>query len=79
MGKAHERAFIVANRVTLPGFVTKNKERENAKIVKDDSDFAFTMQHTPHTRSMSEWIMDSGTTKHMTSHRLAFDTYEVFI
>ena len=58
-------------------YKTKNKERENAKIVKDDANFAFTVQHTPQARSMSEWIMDSGATKHMTSHRLAFDIYEV--
>jgi hypothetical protein len=58
-------------------YKAQNKERENAKIVKDDTDFAFTVQHTSHARSMSEWIMDSGATKHMTSHRLAFDTYEV--
>jgi hypothetical protein len=58
-------------------YKAKNKERENAKIVKDDTDFVFTVQCTTHARSMSEWIMDSGATKHMTSHRLASDTYEV--
>jgi hypothetical protein len=56
----------------------KNKKRENAKIVKDDADFAFTVQHTSHARSMSEWIMDSEATKQITSQRLAFETYEVF-
>ena len=25
-----------------------------------------------------KWIMDSGATKYMTSHRTVFDTYEVF-
>jgi hypothetical protein len=35
-------------------YKAKNKERENAKIVKDDADFAITMQHTPHTLSMSD-------------------------
>ena len=45
--------------------------------MKDDVDFAFTVQHTPHARSMLEWIIDSRATKYMTSHRLAFDTYEV--
>ncbi|OAE20919.1 hypothetical protein AXG93_3256s1660 [Marchantia polymorpha subsp. ruderalis] len=58
-------------------YKAKNKKRENAKIVKDNDDFAFAVQHTPYARSMWEWIMDSGATKHMTSHRLAFHTYEV--
>jgi hypothetical protein len=30
-------------------YKAKNKERENAKIMKDDADFTFTVQHTSHT------------------------------
>ncbi|OAE30473.1 hypothetical protein AXG93_942s1160 [Marchantia polymorpha subsp. ruderalis] len=59
-------------------YKAKNKEREHAKIVKDDHDFAFTVQHTSYARSMSEWIMDSGATKHMISYWLTFDTYEIY-
>ncbi len=58
-------------------FKAKNKERENAKNAKDDDDYAFAMRHGAHSRSACKWIMDSGATKHMTSHRAAFDTYEV--
>jgi hypothetical protein len=78
-GQGTRTCFYCGKRGHIARFCykAKNKERENAKIVKDDADFAFTMQHTTHARSMSEWIMDSGATKHMTSHRLAFDTYEV--
>jgi len=58
-------------------YKAKNKERENAKNAKDDDDYAFAARHGAHSRSASKWIMDSGATKHMTSHRAAFDTYEV--
>ena len=34
------------------------------------------MQHGAHSRNVCKW-MDTGATNHMTSHKAAFDTYEV--
>ena len=55
----------------------KNKERENAKNVKNDDDFTFALQHKAHLKSVYKWIMDLEATKHMILYRAAFDTYEV--
>ena len=55
----------------------KNKERENAKNVKNDDDFTFEIQHEAHLRSVYKWIMDLEATKHIILYRAAFDTYEV--
>lgn len=57
----------------------KNKERENAKNSKDKDRFIFATQYTVHSRCICKWIMDSEATKYMTSHRVAFDIYEVII
>ena len=58
-------------------YKTKNKKRENANNVQDKDEFAFATQHKAHSRSVCKWIMDSGATKHMSSHKMAFDIYEV--
>jgi hypothetical protein len=55
----------------------KDKERKNAKIVKDMDNFTFAMQHGACLRSACKGIMDPRATKHMTLHRAAFDTYKV--
>ena len=53
------------------------KEKENANHAKEEDDYAFATQDGPHFKSMCKWILDSGATKHMTPHRMAFHTYEV--
>ena len=58
-------------------YKAKNKKIENAKNAKDNNKFAFATQHGAHSRSICKWIMDLGATKHMTSYRAAFNTYEV--
>lgn len=35
------------------------------------------MHNRVHSKSVCKWIMDSEATIHITSHRTAFDTYEV--
>ena len=45
--------------------------------MKDDDEYAFVIYNGTHFKSAYKWIMDSGTTKHMTSHRAIFDMYEV--
>ncbi len=54
-----------------------NKEKENANKAKDDDDYAFATKDGDHCKAICKWIMDSGATKHMTPHRVAFDMYEV--
>ena len=58
-------------------YKAKNKEKESANNAKVEDEFAFATKLEAHSRSVCKWIMDSGATKHMTSHRTAFDTYEV--
>jgi transposase InsO family protein len=53
------------------------KDKENANHVKEEDDYAFATHDGPHVKSLCKWIMDSGATKHMTPHRVAFNTYEV--
>lgn len=64
-------------RTTQLCYKTKNNERENAKITKKEDKFAVAMQHGAHSRSVCKWIMNSGATKYMTSHKAAFNTSEV--
>ena len=55
----------------------KNKEREQAKNVNNDDDYAFTMRFEAHSKSMCKWIMNLDATKHITSYKAAFNTYEI--
>lgn len=57
----------------------QNKEQgdDNAKNVKDEDEFSFAMQYEIHLRNICKWITDSRAMKHMASHRVALDTYEV--
>ena len=45
--------------------------------MKDDVAFSYATQQRVHLKSVCKCIVDSGATKYMTSHRAAFDTYEV--
>ena len=58
-------------------YKAKGKEKESANNAKVEDEFAFATKLEAHSMSVCKWIMDSGATKHMTSHRTAFDTYEV--
>ena len=35
------------------------------------------MCNEPHSHSMCKWIVDSGASKHISSHKAVFDMYEV--
>lgn len=48
-----------------------NKNMKNANNSKDD-DYAFVMH-------LCMWIMELVTTRHMTSHIVVFNTYEIII
>ena len=54
-----------------------NKDKENANQARDDNDYAFATKDGDHCKAICKWIMDSGATKHMTPHKVAFDMYEV--
>lgn len=58
-------------------FHYKTKNPKNAKITKDEDEFAFAMQHEAHLRSTCKCIMDLEATKHMIVHRMTFNTYKV--
>lgn len=60
-------------------YKAKNKMHENAKNAKNNDDYAFGMRNKAHSKSMCKWIVDSEATKHMTSHRATFDTYEILV
>lgn len=55
----------------------KNKYREIANNAKVDDDYAFTRQCRAYFKAICIWILDSGATKYVTSHKASFDTYEV--
>ncbi len=54
-----------------------NKEKESANKARDDDDYAFATKDGNHCKAICKWIMDSGATKHMTPHKVAFNIYEV--
>ncbi len=54
-----------------------NKEKESANKARDDDDYAFATKDGDHCKAICKWIMDSGATKHMTPHKVAFHMYEV--
>ena len=58
-------------------YKTESKEKESANIAKVEDGFAFATKLKEHSRSVYKCIMDSDATKHMTLHRIVFDTYEV--
>src|SRR5579875_408018 len=65
-------------------FKNNKKEKESANVASnkvDEVDYAFlsalVASNDGDDNTMAKWIMDSGATKHMTSHRAAFQTYEV--
>ena len=47
------------------------------KNANDDDNYIFVMRNETHYKSMCKWIMNSGTSKYMISHKDAFDTYEI--
>jgi hypothetical protein len=48
------------------------------KNAKKDGDYTFVMHNVAHSKSMCKWIMhEVGSSKYMTSHRVAIGTYEV--
>ena len=77
--KVQNSVTILANRVTLCVFATKQRIRsENKqKNTNDDDDYAFVMCNEPHSNSMWKWIVDSGASKHISSHKAVFDMYKV--
>ena len=58
-------------------YKTNNKEWEQMKNVNEDNDYTFVTRNEIHSKSMYKWIMDLSVSKHMTSHKTTFDTYEV--
>lgn len=46
------------------------------KNVKDDDVYIFVIRNETRFKSMCQWMIDSGTTKHMISCRVAFEMYE---
>jgi hypothetical protein len=60
-------------------FATRQKiNKDNVNNTKDDDDHAFATQHIVHPKAMYKFIMDLGASNHMTSRRVALDTYKVF-
>ena len=45
--------------------------------MKDKDKFTFVTQHKAHSKSVCQWIMNLGATKHMISQRVVFDTDKV--
>ena len=45
--------------------------------MKDDNDYTFVIHNEARFKSICKWLMDSGASKHLTSHRAVFNTYEV--
>jgi hypothetical protein len=73
--KRPRHATIVANQATLHDFALRPRKTRRRKVptkpgmmMTGDGD---------HCKAICKWIMDSGTTKHMTPHKVAFDMYEV--
>ena len=55
----------------------KNKEKRNIKNTIEVDIFVFVTQYRMHSKNVCKWIMNSEATKHMTLHRVTFNTYEV--
>ena len=43
----------------------------------DDDDYTFIICIETHSKSVCKWIIDLGASKHITSYKAAFDTYEI--
>lgn len=43
----------------------------------DNVNYAFVMHNVAHSKIMCKWIINLGAFKHMTLHKITFDTYEV--
>lgn len=63
-----------------PGYIArfcykeKNKKQEQLKNANHDDDYAFVIQNEAHFKNVSNWIMGSGASKHITLHRFTFYT-----
>ena len=64
--------------ITCFCYKAKNNNKDNANNTKDGDDHTFARQHIVHSKAMYKFIMDLGASNHMTSHRVALDTYKVF-
>lgn len=60
------------------GFATKQEQGEwECQKCTGINEFAFATQYIAYLKRVRKWIMDLETTKHMTLHMAAFDTYNV--
>lgn len=60
------------NHIACFCYKTKNKEQKQVKNAKDDDDYVFVMQNEAHSKSIYIWIMDTRSSKHMTSRMTYF-------